>query len=70
MKRYSNITTLKALRLARKENDKACKDAYKRALARGSALADSLSPKRMLNEMTGFVSPLIKICSLFKSCFL
>ena len=70
MKMYSKITTLKALRLARKENDKACRDAYKRALARGSALADSLSPKRMLNEMTGFVSPLIKICSLFKSCFL
>lgn len=70
MKRYSNITTLKALRLARKENDKACKDAYKRALARGAALADSLSPKRILNEMTGFISPLMKICSLFRNCFL
>ena len=66
MKEYSRITTLKALAQARRENVKACREAYIRASGHASALADSLSPKRVLSEMISCISPLKVICSLFR----
>ena len=66
MKDYSRITTLKELAQVRRENMKACRDAYIRASLQASALADSLSPKRVLSEMKSCISPLKVICSLFQ----
>ena len=66
MKEYSTIVNLEKLRQARNENEKARIAACRRILKGVSAIADTLSPTRLLEEITNCISPFMEIYSLFK----
>lgn len=62
---FSSIRTLEALRVARRENEKARKELCGRIVHTAADVVDSISPKRWLAELMGWISPLMKIYRIF-----
>lgn len=60
-----NIASYKELRIAKLENYRALRCVGKEMLLHADELAESLSPKALLEKMLGYISPLEALCRIF-----